>query len=155
MMRPAEFFAQPRSTREKGHLVAGLKYVWRTDELRRPLIVLAIMFTFVFEWQVLMPLLAEVSFIAGPREFGLLSAAAGIGPLIGAVTTAHGNKHPGMRRLGVFSLLVGGSMVSWRSRRRSISPISDGAARLRGHRVHRSTATRCCSSTRSRRRAAA
>jgi MFS family permease len=69
------------------------------------------MFTFVFEWQVLMPLLAEVSFNAGPREFGLLSAAAGIGSLIGAVTTAHGNKHPGMRRLGVFSLLVGGSMV--------------------------------------------
>ena len=111
LMRPAEFYAQPRSTRDKGHLVAGLKYVWRTDELRRPLIVLAIMFTFVFEWQVLMPLLAEVSFDAGPREFGLLSAAAGIGSLIGAVTSAHGNKHPGMRRLGVFSLLVGGSMV--------------------------------------------
>ena len=111
MMRPAEFHAQPRSTREKGHLVAGLKYVWRTDELRRPLIVLAIMFTFVFNWQVLMPLLAEVSFHAGPREFGLLSAAAGIGSLIGAVTLAHANRHPGMGRLGVFSLLVGGSMV--------------------------------------------
>ncbi len=110
-MHPSEFHAQPRSTRDKGHLVAGLKYVWRTDELRRPLIVLAIMFTFVFEWQVLMPLLAEVSFDAGPREFGLLSAAAGIGSLIGAVTSAHGNKHPGMRRLGVFSLLVGGSMA--------------------------------------------
>jgi MFS family permease len=110
-MRPAEFHAQPRSTREKGHLVAGLKYVWRTDDLRRPLIVLAIMFTFVFNWQVLMPLLAEVSFHAGPREFGLLSAAAGIGSLIGAVTLAHANRHPGMGRLGVFSLLVGGSMV--------------------------------------------
>src|SRR3954471_1761234 len=110
-MRPSEFHAQPRSTREKGHLVAGLRYVGRTDELRRPLIVLAIMFTFVFEWQVLMPLLAEVSFNAGPREFGLLSAAAGVGSLIGAVTTAHANAHPGMRRLGVFSMLVGGSMV--------------------------------------------
>jgi len=110
-MRPAEFHKQPRSTRERGSLVAGMKYVWRTDELRRPLIVLAIMFTFVFEWQVLMPLLAEVSFNAGPREFGLLSAAAGVGSLIGAVTTAHANAHPGMRRLGVFSMLVGGSMV--------------------------------------------
>ncbi len=110
-MHPAEFHRQPRSTRDRGRLVAGLKYVWRTDELRRPLIVLAIMFTFVFNWQVLMPLLAEVSFNAGPREFGLLSAAAGIGSLIGAVTTAHANRHPGMGRLGVFSLLVGGSMV--------------------------------------------
>src|SRR3954449_4975335 len=111
MMRPSEFHAQPRSTRERGHLVAGLKYVWRTDELRRPLIVLAIMFTFVFEWQVLMPLLAEVSFNAGPREFGLLSAAAGIGSLVGAVTSPHAHRHPRMGRLGVFSMLVGGSMV--------------------------------------------
>ena len=110
-MRPAEFHTQPRSTRERGHMVAGLKYVWQTDELRRPLIVLAVMFTFVFNWQVLMPLLAEVSFNAGPKEFGLLSAAAGIGSLVGAVTTAHGNRRPGMGRLGVFSLLVGGSMV--------------------------------------------
>ena len=110
-MHPSEFHRQPRSTRDRGRLVAGLRYVWRTDELRRPLIVLAIMFTFVFNWQVLMPLLAEVSFNAGPREFGLLSAAAGIGSLIGAVTTAHANRHPGMGRLGVFSLLVGGSMV--------------------------------------------
>ena len=75
------------------------------------MIVLAVMFTFVFNWQVLMPLLAEVSFNAGPKEFGLLSAAAGIGSLVGAVTTAHGNRRPGMGRLGVFSLLVGGSMV--------------------------------------------
>jgi MFS family permease len=110
-MRPAEFHAQPRTTRERGHMVAGIKYVWQTDELRRPLIVLAVMFTLVFNWQVLMPLLAEVSFNAGPKEFGLLSAAAGIGSLVGAVTTAHGNRHPGMGRLGVFSLLVGGSMV--------------------------------------------
>jgi predicted MFS family arabinose efflux permease len=58
-----------------------------------------------------MPLLAEVSFNAGPKEFGLLSAAAGIGSLAGAVTTAHGNRHPGMGRLGAFSLLVGCSMV--------------------------------------------
>jgi MFS family permease len=110
-MRPAEFHTQPRSTRERGHMVAGLKYVWATDELRRPLMLLAVMFTLVFNWQVLMPLLAEVSFNAGPKEFGLLSAAAGIGSLVGAVTTAHGNRRPGMGRLGVFSLLVGGSMV--------------------------------------------
>ncbi len=110
-MRPAEFHRQPRTTRERGHMVAGLKYVWATDELRRPLIVLAVMFTLVFNWQVLMPLLAEVSFNAGPKEFGLLSAAAGIGSLAGAVTTAHGNRHPGMGRLGAFALLVGGSMV--------------------------------------------
>jgi MFS family permease len=110
-MRPAEFHEQPRSTRERGHLMAGLRYVWTTPELRRPLIVLAIMFTFVFNWQVLMPLLAEVTFNAGPREFGLLSAAAGIGSFVGAVTTAHANRTPVMSKLGMFGALVGLTMV--------------------------------------------
>jgi len=109
-MHPSEFHRQPRSTRDRGRLVAGLRYVWRTDELRRPLIVLAIMFTFVFNWQVLMPLLAEVTFHAGPREFGLLSAGAGVGAFIGAITTAHANRTPGVRRLGMFCLLVGATM---------------------------------------------
>jgi MFS family permease len=109
-MRVGELHAQPRTTREKGHLVAGFRYIWTTDELRRPLIVLAVMFTFVFNWQVLMPLLAEVTFHAGPREFGLLSAGAGVGAFIGAITTAHANRAPGVRRLGMFSMLVGVTM---------------------------------------------
>ncbi len=109
-MRPGELHAQPRTTREKGHLIAGFRYIWTTDELRRPLIVLAVMFTLVFNWQVLMPLLAEVTFHAGPREFGLLSAGAGVGAFIGAITTAHANRTPGVRRLGMFCVLVGATM---------------------------------------------
>jgi MFS family permease len=109
-MRAGELHAQPRTTREKGHLMAGFRYIWTTDELRRPLIVLALMFTFVFNWQVLMPLLAEVTFHAGPREFGLLSAGAGVGAFIGAITTAHANRTPGVRRLGMFCVLVGATM---------------------------------------------
>jgi MFS family permease len=110
-MRPAELHAQQRTTRERGHMVAGIKYVWRTDELRRPLIVLALMFTLVFQWQVLLPLLSELTFHAGAREFGLLSAAAGVGAFIGAITTAHGNRHPRMQRLGSFAVLVGVTML--------------------------------------------
>jgi hypothetical protein len=83
------------------------KDVWRTDELRRPLIMLAVMFTLVFQWQVLMPLLAEVTFLAGPREFGLLSAAAGVGAFVGAITTAHRNREPRMSRMAWFAILVG------------------------------------------------
>jgi MFS family permease len=110
-MRPSELHRQPRSSRERGHMVAGLKYVWRTDALRRPLIVLAVMFTFVFQWQVLMPLLAEMTFNAGAREFGLLSAAAGVGAFIGAITTAHRNRDPRMSAMGAYAMLVGGAML--------------------------------------------
>jgi MFS family permease len=110
-MRTAELHRQPRSTRERGHMVAGIKYVWRTDALRRPLIVLAVMFTFVFQWQVLMPLLAELAFHAGAREFGLLSAAAGVGAFVGAITTAHRNRDPRMRAIGMYATLVGIAML--------------------------------------------
>jgi MFS family permease len=68
------------------------------------------MFTFVFNWQVLMPLLAEVTFNAGPREFGLLSAGAGVGAFIGAITTAHANHTPDLRRMGLFAVVVGVTM---------------------------------------------
>jgi MFS family permease len=110
-MRPGELHRQPRSTRERGRMVAGIRYVWRTDALRRPLIVLAVMFTLVFQWQVLMPLLAEVAFNAGPREFGLLSAAAGVGAFIGAITTAHRNRDPRMLGMGAYAMLVGAAML--------------------------------------------
>ncbi len=110
-MRPKELHQQRRTTRDRGHMVAGLKYVWSTDDLRRPLIVLAVMFICVFQWQVLLPLLSELTFNAGAREFGLMSTAAGIGAFIGAITTAHGHRAPGMRRLGLFAGLVGVSML--------------------------------------------
>ncbi|TMK91030.1 MAG: MFS transporter [Actinobacteria bacterium] len=110
-MRTAEMHLQRRSTRERGHLVAGLRYVWETDALRRPLVVMAIVFTFVFEWQVLVPLLANRTFHAGPRAFGLLSAAAGLGSFIGAILAANRNSRPSMHGLGVWLVAVGVTMA--------------------------------------------
>jgi MFS family permease len=106
-MRPGEMHPQQRSTREHGHLMAGLRYVWSTDELRRPLLVMAVVFTFVFEWQVLVPLLAERTFGSGPAEFGVLSAAAGIGSFFGAISAANRSAAPTMRRLAVSLAGVG------------------------------------------------
>jgi MFS family permease len=99
-MRTDELHPQQRTTRGRGHLMAGIRYVWSTDELRRPLLVMAVVFTFVFEWQVLVPLLVR-TFGAGPGEFGVLSAAAGIGSFFGAIGAANRNSLPTMRRLGV------------------------------------------------------
>jgi predicted MFS family arabinose efflux permease len=58
-----------------------------------------------------MPLLAEMTFHAGPREFGLLSAAAGVGAFVGAITTAHRNRDPRMAAIGAYAMLVGGAML--------------------------------------------
>jgi MFS family permease len=110
-MRAAEMHVQRRSTRERGHLAAGLRYVWGTDALRRPLVVMAIVFTFVFEWQVLVPLLANHTFHAGAGAFGLLSAAAGLGSFIGAILAANRNSRPSMHGLGVWLVAVGVTMA--------------------------------------------
>jgi MFS family permease len=110
-MRSSEMHAQERTSRKRGHLIAGIRYVWSTDELRRPLIVMAIVFTFVFQWQILVPLLAERTFGAGAGEFGALSAAAGIGSFFGAITAASRNASPTMRRLGISLAGVGVAMA--------------------------------------------
>ncbi len=110
-MRGTEMHVQRRSTRERGHLAAGLRYVWETDALRRPLVVMAIVFTFVFEWQVLVPLLANHTFHAGAGAFGLLSAAAGLGSFIGAILSANRNARPSMHGLGVWLAAVGVTMA--------------------------------------------
>jgi MFS family permease len=106
-MRPTELHPQRRSTRERGHLVAGLRYVWNTEELRRPLLVMAVVFTLVFQWQILVPLLAQRVFDGNAWTFGFLSAAAGLGSFLAAIVMARRNAAPTMRRLGLFAILIG------------------------------------------------
>jgi MFS family permease len=110
-MRPEEMHAQERTTRDSGHLMAGFRYVWRTDDLRRPLLLMAVIFTLCFQWQVLVPLLAELTFRAGPAEFGALSAAAGVGAFLGAITMANRDPRPGMRLLAGIAMFVGVALV--------------------------------------------
>ncbi|MGZ4148739.1 MAG: MFS transporter [Actinomycetota bacterium] len=110
-MRPDQLHREERSTREKGHLVEGLKYVWRTDELRRPLLVMAVVFTLAFQWQVLVPMMAERVFGAGVRGFGAMSVAAGVGSFAAALLSANRNRRPTMRLLGIFAVCVGSAML--------------------------------------------
>ncbi len=111
-MRTSELHPQTRTTRVSGHLVAGLRYVWQTLELRRPLLVMAVVFTLVFQWQVTVPLLAERVFGTGPREFGLLSAASGVGAFVGAIWMANRTLQPTMRDLARWVVVVGVTTTS-------------------------------------------
>jgi MFS family permease len=90
LMRPAEFFPigqhkRPtfwRGTRE------GLSYVRRS---RSMVVILGMMVVFAslcFNFNILLPVLAKQTLDAGPRTFGVLSAAFGFGALIGALMTA-------------------------------------------------------------------
>ncbi len=112
LMRQSEFHAQRRSSRETGHLKAGLQYVWRTDALRRPLLILAGVFTFSFNFAVLVPLLAETTFGGTAGTFAALSALAGLGSFIGALTMANRDKTPTMLRLGGYCVAFGLALVA-------------------------------------------
>ena len=106
-MRPTELHPQKRTTRERGHLVAGLRYVWATDELRRPLIAMAIVFTVAFNFAVFVPLLAERTFQGDAGTFGALSALAGVGSFIGAIVMASRVPEPRMRDLALWAVAAG------------------------------------------------
>jgi MFS family permease len=106
-MRPEEFHRQRRTSRDRGHLVAGLKYVWHTEALRKPLIIMAGIFTFSFNFAVFLPLLAERTFHGNAGTFGAMSALAGFGSFTGALMMANRDRAPTMGRLGVFAVAAG------------------------------------------------
>lgn len=110
-MRPGELHAHERSRRERGHLLAGLRYVWATDELRRPLVAAALVFTVAFQFGVSIPLFAADTLRGGPEVLGWLGAFAGVGLFLGAITMANRNVRPTMQRLGMFSAAFGVAMV--------------------------------------------
>ena len=107
MMRTSELHPQARTTRESGFLKAGIQYVWRTDELRRPLILMTGVFTISFNFAVLLPLLASAKFDGNADALGLLSAMVGVGSLIGALTVANRDRTPTLHRLAILSVATG------------------------------------------------
>ena len=91
-------------------LRAGLRYVSETQGLRTPLVVMAVVFTFSFNFAVLMPLMAEDVFGGDAGTLGALLAFMGVGSLIGALAMARGAR-PNPRRLMVGAMVVGGVTV--------------------------------------------
>ncbi|MFK8022860.1 MAG: MFS transporter, partial [Ilumatobacter sp.] len=57
----SEIRASPRVGRTRGQLRQGLRYVWGEPRLRLPILLLAVIGTFAFEFQVTLPLFAERS----------------------------------------------------------------------------------------------
>jgi MFS family permease len=104
-MRTEELRPQ-RASRTPGAIRNGLRYAWRTDELRRPLILMSVLFLFSFNYSVLIPLFAERTFDGDAGTLGLLFMVTGVGSLLGALVMA-GRPHPSERRLATTAVGVG------------------------------------------------
>jgi MFS family permease len=90
MMRQSEFFPVGKSKRPtmfRG-VREGLSYVLRTRDTLLVLVLTVVISTFCLNFNVLLPVLAKQTLHAGPRTFGVLSAAFGLGALVGGLVAA-------------------------------------------------------------------
>lgn len=79
-LRPA-----PPAARRPGQVRSGLRYVRATPELRIPLALMALVGTFTFNFQTLLPLLATFSYGGGAGAYATLTTAMGLGAIAGAI----------------------------------------------------------------------
>lgn len=87
-IRPADLVPRPREARRPGQLREGLSYVWGDAHLRVALVMMAVVGTFTYEFTVTLPALARESFGGGPSMFGMMTAAMGVGAVLGGLATA-------------------------------------------------------------------
>ena len=67
---------------------AALRYAWSRRAIRVPLIMMAVIGTLAYNFEVLLPLLARFTFHQGPETFGLMVALLSVGYVIGSLLVA-------------------------------------------------------------------
>ena len=108
-MRPDDLIRRAPVAKARGQLREGLKYVWRTHDLKFTLLMMALVGTFAFNFQVLLPVLAKHDFGGDAGTYGLMGSVLGIGALIGALFAAARNRPT--RRLILGSSLATGAFL--------------------------------------------
>jgi MFS family permease len=111
LMRPREFHHTPPTPRRKGQIREGLRYVRSTPELLAPLLLLAVVGIFAWEFQVTLPLLSTFTFHAGAGAYGAMAALMGIGAIAATVVVAS-RRRPGGRALAAIALALGVVMLA-------------------------------------------
>jgi MFS family permease len=79
----------PPSGREPGQLREGLRYVRRTPELGVPLAMMALAGALAYEFQVTLPVMARQGLHVGATGFGFMTAAMGVGAVVGGLFVAN------------------------------------------------------------------
>jgi MFS family permease len=110
-MRREELFSKPGVGRKKGQIREGLRYVWATGDLRSPLISMAIVGIFAFNFTVTLPLLAKVTFHGGAGLYSSFLAAMGVGAVAGGLFTAH-RSNPSTKLLAIIGVCFGAMLVA-------------------------------------------
>src|SRR5215469_15121061 len=99
-MRTSELFPAKRVARDKRQVRQGLRYVRSTPELLIPLVMIAVIGTLAWEFQVSLPLMASQVFHGGAASYGVMASVMGGGAVVGGLISA-ARSRPRARALGL------------------------------------------------------
>ncbi len=90
MMHASEFIqvAPKENNGDTGSIMDGLRYVQSNPLIRNTLIIMAVIGTFAYEFQVSLPILAQQTFLSDASAYAALFAAFGAGSAIGGIYSA-------------------------------------------------------------------
>ena len=100
----------PPAPREPGQLREGLAYVRRTPGLAIPLLMMAAVGCLTYEFQVSLPVMASRGLHAGATGFGFMTAALGLGAVMGGLWLAARGR-TGLAPLIIAASAFGGAMA--------------------------------------------
>ncbi|HET8521764.1 MAG TPA: MFS transporter [Thermomicrobiales bacterium] len=110
MMHAEELQPTPLLPRAKGRLQEGFRYVKSSSLLLTPLIMMVLIGALTYEFSVTLPLLARFTLKGSAGTYAALTAAMGVGAVIGGIYTA-GRRRAGLRTLGISAALFGTSVL--------------------------------------------
>jgi len=110
-MDTARLHPAPPTARAPGQLREGLQYVRRSPGLAVPLAMMALVGCLAFEFQIVLPVLAQQTFAAGGQGYGFMTAAMGAGAIIGGLAVAARSRN-GPRALVVSAAAFGLSLAA-------------------------------------------
>jgi MFS family permease len=111
MMRASELYRRPGVRRAKGQVREGLRYAWATHDLRVPLVSMAIVGIFAFNFTVTLSLLAKFTFHGGAGLYSWFMVAMGAGAVVGGLATAFRSR-PSTRLLALIGVVFGGTILA-------------------------------------------
>ena len=88
MMNANELITAPPVPRAKGQIQEGFKYVISTPIIGSTLLMMALIGTFTYEFQVSLPLIAQFTFKGDASSYALLTGSMGFGAALGGISFA-------------------------------------------------------------------
>lgn len=110
MMRKEDFFAQEisRNSSWRESIKEAINVAWRSPEIRRPLMLMAVLSFASMPYVFIMPQVVNETFKGGAKELGVAMSFAGFGALSGAVTLALRKQIDGLEKVITFSAVFAG-----------------------------------------------